>query len=123
MIIILSILPIYSYYSNPNKPQYREAAFYLQNNIKNGDVVIANVQSIKVPFSYYSDSLSRTYGVSDVDEARAAVDRHNSVWLALSLTKYSDTKGTIKNYFDENYKLSESKKFYNVELHHYSRIP
>ena len=115
-----SLIVSLSYYTNLNNPQYREAAIYLQNNFKGNEIVIANIQSVKVPFDYYSGRFF-TYGVSNIDEAREATNGKNNVWVALSLTKYSDSSGTIKKYFDNNFNLIESKKFYNVELYHYSR--
>ena len=110
-----------AYYSNVNNPQYRESALFLEDNIKKNDLVIANIQTVTVPFAYYSDNLVDADGISNVEDAKKVSDGKDSVWLALSATKYSDPKGLIRAYFDENFRLEETRRFYDVELLYYTR--
>ena len=116
---ILSIAPIYSYYSNPSKPQYREAVRFLESNADN-ELIIVNLPSVVVPFNYYSDKLVNVNGANNLEEAERLSSDKNFLWLVLS-TKYADSDGKIKPYFDKNYKIHESKFFYGVSLYHYTK--
>ena len=117
LFLVLGIFPLVSYYSNPDKPQYREAVYFLEENSKN-DIIVVNIPSVAVPFDYYSEKLTNVYGVQNMEEATRITSHTSSVWLVLS-TKYADVK--IKSYFENNYKLAEAKSFYDVQVYHYMK--
>lgn len=117
LFVVLSIFPLYSYYSNLDKPQYKEAVDFLEIN-SNNEIIIMNLPSVAVPFSFYSEKLTKVYGISDSEEAGEIVSNSDSVWLVLS-TKHADKDGKIKGYFEKNYKLIETKLFYDVSVYHY----
>ena len=117
--IALNLLPIHSYYSNVNNPQYREAAGFLYDNSEKDDTILFNIYSMGAAFEYYEPGLKNTFGVNNVHEAADLASGRDSVWLVRSLTKYSDQEGEIKKHFDDNYRLADTKKFFEVELFHY----
>ena len=120
LIIILSIPQIYSYYSNPSKPQYRESAKFIEVNSMDNELIIVNLPSIAVPFGYYSDKLTNVHGAASAADAKKISINSKSLWLVLS-TKYADPDGGIKYHFDDNYKLSGSKSFHDVRIYHYRK--
>ena len=120
LIGLLSIAPLCSYYSNPSKPQYKQAVEFMELNSNNQEKIIVNLPSVTVPFNYYSDKLANIYGINNSDEAKKLSLNSDSLWLVLS-TKYADQDGKIKTFLDGQYKLLESKYFYDVSIYHYSK--
>ena len=118
IISLLSLIPIYSYYFNLRYPQYREAVFFLEKNADKNDAILLNLESVKIPFNYYSTKLNNVYGIANEADVKKLSENKTSVWLLLS-TKYADQKGLIKKYFNENYKLIQTKRFFEVDLYHY----
>ncbi len=119
LFILLSILPIYAYYSNTKKQQFREAAFYLKENVKNDEAIFFNIRNGIVPFTYYYGKSEQAFPLPNLSRAMEISKEKKSIWLVYTFAKYSDPDGTIKKYFDETYNLAESKHFFDVELYHY----
>ena len=46
---------------------------------------------------------------------------NKNLWMLFTFTKYSDPKGTIKKFLDQNYIITEKKKFYDIDLFHYTK--
>ena len=120
LFIIASTVILSSFYIYPIHPEYREAVAFLEQNANKNDVLIASTPSIKLAFDYYSDKFYNLYPVLNLDDAKKAIENHNSAWLILS-TKYADQKGELRDYFGKNYDLGETKEFYDVNLTHYTR--
>ncbi len=117
LLCLLSVARLVSYYSNRSKPRYREAVRFLELNSDNKELIMVNLPSVIVPFDYYSDRLN-VNRVLDANEAAKLSAGYSSAWIVLS-TKYADSN--IKSYFDKNYKLSESKIFFDVHIYHYTK--
>ena len=120
IVILLSIAPLCSYYTNPSKLQYREAVKFLEDNSNNKENIIVNLPSVIVPLNYYSDKLANVYGINNLEEAKKISSNSDSLWVIFS-TKYADQDGKIKNFLDGNYLLLDSKHFYDVSIYHYSK--
>ena len=121
LILILSVAPIYAYYSNPVKHQWREAADFMRERSSKGDVILLNIYTGQVAFKYYYGISDNIFGVRNAAEALNLAGNKDSIWLILASTKYSDPKGKIKKALDENYKLSEEKHFFEVYVYHYKK--
>lgn len=120
-LIIFSIFPLYSYYFNFDKVQWRESANYIQDNREDNELILINAANTLLPFSYYYSNPINVKGIKDVDELKHIVNGKNELWLILSSEKYSDPKGTIKSYLDENYRIVKQKEFVGVKIFYYSR--
>ena len=112
--------PLCSYYTNPSKPQYREAVKFLEDNSNNKENIIVNLPSVIVPLNYYSDKLANFYCINNLEEAKKISSNSDSLWVIFS-TKYADQDGKIKNFLDDNYSLLDSKYFYDVSIYHYNK--
>ncbi len=119
LLLLLSIPILFAYYENIGNPDYRQAAAYLESKANN-ELILTNLPSVAVPTTYYSQKPMNMHGIENSQEAMIISSNANSLWLILS-TKHADKDGLIKNYLDENYKLTESKEFFDVRLYHYSK--
>lgn len=121
LLSILSLLPLYSYYSNFDKEQWREAAQYLKLNREAGELVVTFVPNNVLPLGYYYKEMDKVTGVKNVDDLKLKIKRENSIWLLYASEIFRDPEGTIKNYLDTNYKLEESSKLIGIKIFHYTR--
>jgi len=119
LIIIFSILPLTSYYTNINKQQWREVALFMKENIKNGEIVMINNPNAKLSFSYYYGKSSNVFGVPDAKEAERLSKNKEDVWLILSGERYTDPKGTIKGYLETQYILDKEERFFDIRVLYY----
>ncbi len=117
MTIILSILPLYAYYANIDKQQFREAAKFLPND----EPIFLSIDTAQVVFKYYYGEKSNVIGVKSVEELKAHLQNKNSFWMLLTFTKYSDPRNEIRKFLDGNYKLVEQKEFFDIELFYYKK--
>jgi len=119
LIIIFSILPLTSYYTNINKQQWREVALFMKENIKNGEIIMINNPNAKLSLSYYYGTTNNVFGVPDVTEAEKLSRNKESLWLILSGERYTDPEGTIKEYLDTQYTLDKEERFFDIRVLHY----
>lgn len=119
VILLLSIFPIYSYYANYDKSQWREAIAYLKDNRYDHELIVMNAANNVLPFSYYNPDTINTKGVKNVEELKAAIKDEQIIWLILSGDLLHDPKGTIKGYLDDNYKLEKVREFSGLKLYRY----
>lgn len=119
--IIINILPLYSYYANVDKQQWRELAHYLKGKVKGDEVVIFSLSSGEVTFRYYYGDAENIHGVKDLKEAVDAVKGKEALWLILSFWRYQDPSGSIQDYINENYELIGSKDFFDIKAYHFQK--
>ncbi len=118
IIAILNVLPIFAYYHNIDKQQFREAAQFLPKN----EPIFINIETAQVIFQYYYGERSNVAGVSDVEDIKKRLENADSFWMLLTFTKYSDSEDIIKRYLDANYELiEENNDFFDIRLLHYKR--
>ena len=121
ILLILSILPICSYYSNFDKQQWREAAEYFKMNRSLNELIVVNVPANILPLSYYYPYVDNVVGIKDVDGLKIEINNKNSVWLLYSSEKYGDSEGTIKSYLDARYKLNKKIEFVGIKIFYYTK--
>lgn len=119
-LIILNALPLYAYYKNVNNQQWRELADYIKANGKANEPIVISISYGEVTFRYYYAD-ARVKGVQNADDAKEFIKGDESLWLVLTFWQYYDPEGSIQRYFEENYKLIETKEFYDLELRHYKK--
>ncbi|MBI2559342.1 glycosyltransferase family 39 protein [Candidatus Woesearchaeota archaeon] len=117
LIIILSMPPVYAYYANVDKQQFREASAVLPKN----ELVFVSKDTAKRGVWYYFGERDNVIGIDDVNELKSHLNNKDSFWVLLTFTKYSDPEGKIKKYLDDNYKLLDKKEFFDIEILHYRK--
>ena len=120
LLILFSLYPIYSFYVNFDKQQWKETAKYLYENRDENELVIIHAYNTYLPLSYYYTKLDNVKNIKSVEEVKQIIKSKNSFWLILAQEKYSDPKNTIKSYLDANYKIDKQIELTGVKIFHYS---
>lgn len=124
IILLLSVMPIYSYYANYDKGQYREAAESLASRVREGEIVVVHGSPILLPFNYYYSRYPvkvEFFRSFSVDELKQFVDSKNEFWVVLSMLRQYDPKNLFVKYLDENFVVVEKKEFIDVKVIKYKR--
>jgi uncharacterized membrane protein len=117
--LVISILPLYSYYSNVDKQQWREVSEYVKPKATDDELIIISLFSGQVPFRYYYGDNENIHGVRTFNEDTIELIKDKeSVWFILSFLKYYDPKGSIKKYINKNYDIIERTSFFDIEVYH-----
>ena len=119
--VLLAAIPLYSYYSNVNNQQWREASLYLKNKVLNEEPIIMNIASGQVVLQYYYRFDNNIHGIRNADDAKKIIGDKNSFWLVLSFWKYYDPQGNIQKYANGNYNLADTKHFFGIDVYHYKK--
>ncbi len=119
LIVVLSLLPLYSYYSNFDKQQWREVAQYLEANRLPGELVTVHAHHSILAMKYYYKDMNRVLPVKNVEDLTLTINNENSVWLVYSSEKFFDPEEKIKKYLDDNYKKKSEIEFTGVRIFHY----
>jgi uncharacterized membrane protein len=117
LIVILSIFPIYYYYTETQKQEFREVAEVLPKK----DIIFTNIHTAQVTLKYYYGESDNIIGIKNINELKPHLEGIDSFWVLFTHTKYSDPDGKIRNYIDSNYILLEKKQFHEIELLHYEK--
>jgi len=118
--VLFSVLPLYSYYTNADKEQWKEAADYLSSRRESQEPVFLHAANTLLPFSYYHPDLALVYGVHNTSELIPLLEDRSQFWLVLSMDKFSDPEGKIKSYLDANYALIDQNVFTGVRVFRYA---
>ncbi len=121
LIALLSILPLYSYYVNFDKHQWREIASYLEGNRLSEELVVVHAHHNILVLKYYYKDMENVVPVRNVDELKSIVDNQATIWLIYASEKFFDTEQKIKKYLDENYKISRQTELTGVRILHYTK--
>ena len=119
IIVLLSVLPLYSYYANFDKSQWREAASYLDANRQNSEAVLVVAPSNMLAVNYYHPDTSNFISIRTIDDIKSATLDKKSFWLILAGEQFFDPEGKIKSYTDKNYKIDKEKEFTGIKIFHY----
>jgi uncharacterized membrane protein len=127
VVILGSLAGVWECYSTVNKHRWREIANDIDENAKQGDLLLFNAGFNKLPFNYYSkrtDLIKRPFpvGTSDVDEDSikklgSAVKGYNRVWVILAHS--GDSNGLIKKKLTESYNSSFHKEYESITHNKY----
>lgn len=118
LFVLLSIFPLYSYYSNFDKGQWVDVANYLKVHRQKDEFIIIHKEVAILPLSYYYP-IKNIEGVRDVEQAKLLTNGKNSFWLIYASEKYGDSKQEIKKYLDSVYKIDNQAEFVGAKLYHY----
>lgn len=120
--LLLNIIPLYSYYHNTDKQQWREAAEFLKGKVSETEPIIISIYSGEVSLRYYYGNYGNIHGVRKLDDnLKALVKDKDSLWLILTFWKYLDPEGSVQKYINENYKIAEHKKFFDIDIYLYKK--
>ena len=120
VIIAFSLVCIRGYYTNIYKEQWRDVAYYIDTDAKNGDLLLFNRFYIQKAFNYYSkrtDLIKK--GFRNIKELEPTVEGYKRVWVILSHSRYE--KELITKKLIEAYKLSYQKKYRGIKLYFFER--
>jgi mannosyltransferase len=118
ILLIDSAMISYSYYTHPNKEQWREAAIYIQEREDAGDLIIINAPWLELNFKHYYNGSNIIRGVQTIDQLHEALltTEHNKLWLILSHDIIADPDGQVKKRLDNIYQLNWEKEFISQEI-------
>ncbi|MBI2651188.1 glycosyltransferase family 39 protein [Candidatus Woesearchaeota archaeon] len=120
LLILLSILPLYSYYANFDKDQWKEASQYLNLQEYGTELIIVNKPSAILALDYYYP-VNNAKPANDVNEAASLIKGEKSFWLLYASEKFSDTNNNIKKHLDSSFKLDKQMEFTGIRLFHYTQ--
>ena len=128
-IIILSLMTLYIDFETNNKGRWEDTADYIKANKNNGEAVVIHIPNALYSFTYYFDSgcfkssnltkcmsMQNIYGVRNAKELPVDATDKEKVFLVLFNAKYIDKKGTLLEYYSENYRLIEEKKYRHIQI-------
>jgi len=124
LIVLLSTMPIYSYYTNYDKGQYREAAEYLASKVKETDLVIVHGAPTFYPFNFYYNQYPKralVYKSFSIEDLNKFVASRNEFWAVQSMLKHYDPKNEFLNYVDNSFVAEEKAEFIDVKVVKYKR--
>ncbi|MBN1357709.1 glycosyltransferase family 39 protein [Candidatus Bathyarchaeota archaeon] len=118
ILLIDSAVIAYSYYTNPNKEQWREAAFYVQEHETVGDIIIVNAPWLKLSFEQYYTGSNVIVGVQTTDQLSEALltNEHDKLWLILSHDNVADPDGEVKTRLNDSHQLNEESEFVSQDI-------
>lgn len=121
LFVLVNVIPLHAYYSNVDKAQWRELSGYLKDKKVGNEPVVTSIYSGEVTLRYYYGDYENIVGVKNLNEFKEMVKGKDNFWLALSLWGYYDPEGLIQKYANENYELTESKHFFDIDAYHYRK--
>ncbi len=118
ILLIDSAVIAYSYYTNPNKEQWREAVFYVQEHETAGDLIIVNAPWLKLSFEQYYTGSNVIIGLQTTDQLSESLltNEHDELWLILSHDNVADPDGQVKKRLDDSYQLNEESEFVSQDI-------
>ena len=118
ILVIDSAVIAYSYYSNPNKEQWREAALYVQEHETAGNLIIVNAPWLKLSFEQYYTGSNVVVGVQTTDQLSEALltNEPDELWLILSHDNVADPDGQVKTRLDDSYQLNWESEFVSQDI-------
>ena len=130
LVTILSLVPMFNYYTHINKEQWRDVANYIDRNAKNEDLILFNAQYCQeIIFDYYA---KRTNFVKkgfpregiNVDEENLSelapiVEGYDRVWIILSHS--GDNSELIIETLSKSYILKYYNKYRGIKLYFFEK--
>ena len=138
IIVILSAANLQTYYTTTIKAQAREATGFVNENAKNGDLVVffSGSGSFDPVLSYYSfvaglnvtrfPSCSTGQGLaSNIKELQSDINGHNRVWFIVQGYSYADSYLQVLNQtvqtFHASYNETYHKTYYGYDVYLFER--
>ena len=116
-LVIDSAIISYSYYTNFNKEQWREAATYVQTREEPGDLIVIAAPWLELNFNHYYNGSNVVIGVQTISQVNEALTiEHHNVWLILAHDVVVDPDGHIKSRLNEVYQLNSENEFVSQDI-------
>ena len=135
MLIAVNGLSLREYYVHFEKEQWDDAAAFVAQHVRPGDLILFNASWVQIPFDYYFRAYDREVvehglpvdlfdrGVlepkmarSDLPRLREIVRGYERVWLVYSHDWYTDPDGLILPALEEEFDLFERRRFYGLQV-------
>lgn len=121
LLAVFSLLPLASYYANADKQQWREAALFMKENLKDDEIILINSPYMNIAFEYYYGKSNRLHPAYSASQAAQLSKNNDSIWLILSFDKYFDPQGTIRKYMESEYMVDKEKNFFDIKILHFTK--
>ncbi|MEA3309082.1 MAG: glycosyltransferase family 39 protein [Chloroflexota bacterium] len=123
--------------TKPLKPQFREAAAYLQQKRGSEELLLFQIPYNQITMAYYLPASMSPWAAAPYtnwrtpegnyqitpevagERTRTALDGHQHVWLVYSESPLWDERELVKTWLDAHSTLLIVQKFYGVILYHY----
>lgn len=119
LLLTVSVQPLYLYYENDQREQWRESAQYVEENADSDDLVLLNSGDMAYPFTYYFDSRNVTVtSASDntlQEERRAEIAESETIWLVLSHLNATEAEAMTQS-IDQTHTVSEEKEYNDITV-------
>lgn len=140
LLLALHGLALHTYFTYFEKEDWAEAAAYVAEQIKPGEMILFNATWVQLPFHYYfrhyeQDALLRGLPVdlfdrgvlepkmteADLPYMRNLLADQKSVWLVYSHDWYTDPQGLIPHELQAQMALVEQREFAGLQVMHFRR--
>ena len=135
----LQLFSLNSYYRDFRKEEWREAAAYVVQQVRPGDLLLFNATWVQIPFDYYFDRyelavpqhgapadlfdagvLEPVMTPADAPRLHALLQKYARVWLIYSHNWYTDPQGLVPDTLEQKLDLRSRQPFYGLELRLYA---
>jgi mannosyltransferase len=142
LLIAANGLSLREYYANFQKEGWNEAAAYVGQQAREGDLILFNASWVQIPFDFYFREMGKQVdehglpvdlferGVlepkmapEDLARLRALIDGHPRVWLVYSHNWYTDPQELIPRALAESLTPVESRDYEGLEIRLYEGAP
>jgi uncharacterized membrane protein len=117
ILAMLIILPLAAHYMNIDREQFREAANFLPRD----EAIFIHKENTRAVFRYYYGEKQNAIGVANLDELKNAAKGKDRFWFLFTFLKYSSHEQEIKKFLSQNYKITETKHLFGIDLVHYEK--
>ena len=120
VLMIISIVPLVSYYSGYTKDNWRGVGSFMSENIKPGDIIVTIPGYISQPFNYYFNSTNQSVqelganNVSDLENIQSMKTPDNHIYYLVTTDVLSiDPNQTIIKWLPQHAKVCRIDYRYN----------
>ena len=138
MLATINFISLREYYFKFEKEQWDDAAYYVAQHAKDGDLILFNATWSQIPFDYYFRHFNRPateHGLpvdmfaggvlepkmtlADLPRMWSLVHQHDRIWLVYSHDWYTDPTKIIPTELAQELELFDRQRFQGLELHLY----
>jgi hypothetical protein len=139
-ILVANVLSLQAYYDTFRKEEWREAAAWLDQRVRDHDLILFNATWVQIPFDYYFDRTASQVtkhgapvdmfdaGVLEPKMSEADVPRlqdltraYNCVWLVYSHDWYTDPRSIVPRTLRAEMMPRKQQRFVGLEVQLYER--
>jgi len=114
---LLIIPPIYAYYSNVDREQFKEAADFLPED----ELIMIHTKTTQAVFRYYYGEKPNAIGVTNLEEVKQNIENKDNFWFLFTFLRYSQHNEEIKEFLNQNYRIIETRHFFGIDLINYKK--